>query len=403
MAGNGLDIRTITKLVEDSFASDPHRELALAAISDTGFPTPHHELWRHNRHIPFTDPALLQSSVSAQQPKWDAGSLSGFPLFQLTDGYLKKVPPDNPWQPNPENPSFETRLSPYIDLNLALHPESLDLFLPAKTVFKSPTGIVILDSGNGALTHPLVNLTVGSEAEATLFLINTGVPDVSSFRNLLIQIQLETQSRLNLITIDETGEKDTRLTHAVLNLAEGSILNWTHFTKAKGESRLDIFGRLNGEATELNLNALGLISGNGEADIHSQIDHNVPNTTSRETVKNIIKDEAHGIFNGKMLVTGGAYKTDSEQSNRNLLLSKSARMHSNPQLEILADDVRCSHGSATGQLDPEQLFYLRSRGLDPIQSRSLLVRGFTGEILDTISNQTLLDHCYHQLDQWLES
>jgi Fe-S cluster assembly protein SufD len=124
-----------------------------------------------------------------------------------------------------------------------------------------------------------------------------------------------------------------------------------------------------------------VLDGRRVADTHSRIDHAQPRCSSRQLYKGILDGRARGVFNGLVVVRPGAQKTDAAQTNRNLLLSREALVHSIPQLEILADDVKCKHGSTTGQLDPDALFYLRSRGLGEPAARSLLTWAFASDIL----------------------
>jgi Fe-S cluster assembly protein SufD len=138
---------------------------------------------------------------------------------------------------------------------------------------------------------------------------------------------------------------------------------------------------LAGAGAECRFNGLTLARGQAQVDTHTRFDHLAPRTTSREWVKAVLDDESRGVFSGRVVVHPNAQHSDAEQSNRNLLLSARAEADSRPQLEIYADDVKCAHGAATGSLDPEQLFYLRSRGLDAAHARQLLVYGFAADAL----------------------
>jgi Fe-S cluster assembly protein SufD len=146
-------------------------------------------------------------------------------------------------------------------------------------------------------------------------------------------------------------------------------------------SRNDILVRLEAEGGEAVLNGLFAVDGRRVADTHSTIDHAQPHCSSRELYRGILDGQSRGVFNGLVLVRPGAQKTDAWQMNKNLLLSREALVHSTPQLEILADDVKCKHGSTTGQLDPNALFYLRSRGLDEPAARSLLTWAFAVDLV----------------------
>ncbi len=154
-------------------------------------------------------------------------------------------------------------------------------------------------------------------------------------------------------------------------------------------SRLDLtvcFDAPGGDAT---LDGLFMADGSRHVDVHSRVEHNVPHCSSHQLYKGILDDTARGVFNGLVVVAKGAQKTDAAQANRNLLLSRGALVHSTPQLLILADDVKCKHGSTTGQLDPAALFYLRSRGIGEAAARSLLTFAFASDIVQRIGVEPL--------------
>ena len=133
------------------------------------------------------------------------------------------------------------------------------------------------------------------------------------------------------------------------------------------------------------------------------ITHKAPNCTSGQNFRSILKGRSKGVFNGRTIVKQKAQKTNSSQSNKNLLISKNALMYSNPQLEIYADDVKCSHGSTTGQLDEDILFYLQSRGLNISLSKTLLLKGFSAEIFNTIKNNSIKSLLEDKFDFWLNN
>jgi Fe-S cluster assembly protein SufD len=146
---------------------------------------------------------------------------------------------------------------------------------------------------------------------------------------------------------------------------------------------------LNGEHIECTLNGLYLGNGDRVIDNHTAIDHAKPNCNSHEVYKGILTDRSRGVFNGKIFVRLDAQKTDAKQTNKTLLLSPDARIDTKPQLEILADDVKCTHGATVGQLDPNQVFYLRSRGLSESEARNLLTYAFAGDIVQRIKLEDL--------------
>jgi Fe-S cluster assembly protein SufD len=148
--------------------------------------------------------------------------------------------------------------------------------------------------------------------------------------------------------------------------------------------RNDIVAVLNGEGVECALNGLYVADAERLVDHHTTIDHARPHCGSREVYKGILGDRARGVFNGKIVVRPDAQKTDAKQTNRALLLSEEAVINTKPQLEIFANDVKCTHGAAVGQIDDEALFYLRSRGLSDAEARQLLIQAFAADVLDRL-------------------
>ena len=162
--------------------------------------------------------------------------------------------------------------------------------------------------------------------------------------------------------------------------------------------RNDVVAVLDGEGVDCTLNGLYLADGQRLVDNHTTIDHARPHCGSRETYKGILADRAHGVFNGKIIVRPDAQKTDAKQTNRALLLSEDARINTKPQLEIFANDVKCTHGAAVGQLDDEARFYLRARGLSEAAARHLLIRAFAADVLQRLP----LDAVRTRVEDWLQ-
>jgi Fe-S cluster assembly protein SufD len=146
---------------------------------------------------------------------------------------------------------------------------------------------------------------------------------------------------------------------------------------------------LDAEGADCTLNGLYLVDGTRHVDNHTAVDHAKPHGTSRELYKGILDGKARGVFNGKVVVRPDAQKTDAQQTNRNILLSEDATIDTKPELQIFADDVKCAHGAAVGQLDPQAVFYLRSRGLSPEAARRLLTYGFASDITSQIKIEPL--------------
>jgi Fe-S cluster assembly protein SufD len=171
--------------------------------------------------------------------------------------------------------------------------------------------------------------------------------------------------------------------------AAGSVWNTNNISLGSKLARNDIHTQLLGEDAHVTMDGLYLVKGDQHVDNHTRIDHAVPNTTSDEVYKGVLDGNSHAVFNGKVVVHKDAQKTDSSQSNKNLLLSRSCEIDSKPELEIYADDVKCAHGSTVGQIDEQQLFFLRARGLDEVEARSLLTYAFAVDVLQRIKDEPI--------------
>ncbi|NJM94128.1 MAG: SufD family Fe-S cluster assembly protein [Cytophagales bacterium] len=158
---------------------------------------------------------------------------------------------------------------------------------------------------------------------------------------------------------------------------------------------------LDEEHIETNMYGLYLLDGDQHVDNHTMVDHRKAHCNSNELYKGIMMERATGVFNGKIFVRQDAQKTNAFQSNRNILLSKEAKVDTKPQLEIWADDVKCSHGCTVGQMDEEQLFYLRARGMSKDSARALLLQAFAADALSLVKNQAVLEYVQHKISQKL--
>jgi Fe-S cluster assembly protein SufD len=165
-------------------------------------------------------------------------------------------------------------------------------------------------------------------------------------------------------------------------------------------TRTEIHASLDGPGAIAHLNGAQLLTGSQHGDFTSVVRHTAPKGTSRQTVKNVLAGRSRGVFQGRIEVARGAQGTDGYQMNRALLLSPDAEIDTKPELEIFADDVKCSHGATVGELDAEQLFYLRSRGIPDQEARSILVRAFLAEALDPVTNETARDLLEASVARW---
>jgi Fe-S cluster assembly protein SufD len=196
---------------------------------------------------------------------------------------------------------------------------------------------------------------------------------------------------LNHYKLQHEAMAQTHIATLAAKQATSSTWNNSNITLGGKLTRNDIHTQLLGEQSHATLDGMYLTKDEQHVDNHTRIDHAVPNTTSEELYKGVLDDSSHAVFNGKVVVHKDAQKTDANQSNKNLLLSRQCEIDSKPEMEIYADDVKCGHGSAIGQLDEQQIFFLRARGLDEVSARSLLTYAFAIEVLQRISDEPIRD------------
>jgi len=208
--------------------------------------------------------------------------------------------------------------------------------------------------------------------------------DGSYFSNPVAEIAVDAAATVEHVRIQRDSDAAFHIASCAVSLARASRYRSVSVALGARLSRLDLEVRQTDNGAECTLDGLALIGGSRLADSHTCIDHGKPHGTSRQLHKCIVDGAAHAVFNGRVIVRPGAQKTDSAQSSRNLLLTTRAVVDALPQLEIFADDVKCTHGATVGQLDSEELFYLRSRGLSEEAARDLLTYAFGAEVIERI-------------------
>jgi len=288
--------------------------------------------------------------------------------------------------------------------NLALY-ESATLmalntaFLNAGVVLHVPKGVVIeepvhvihvaTESAEGVAMHS--RLLVVAEAHAQLAIVEsyTATSGASYFTNAVAEIEVGDGARVDHYKVQRESSSAYHVGTVQVRQGRDSVYHSFSFANGAALSRTNVYTKLAGEGSEAKLNGLYMIDGSQHADHQTFVEHLVPNCASRELYKGILDGSSHGVFNGKVYVDPIAQKTDGKQTNKALLLSEHARVDSKPQLEIFADDVKCTHGATVGKLDDASMFYLKSRGIGADNARSLLTYAFAAEVLELIEIDAL--------------
>ena len=290
---------------------------------------------------------------------------------------------------------------PFELLNTAFVDSALSITIKENIDFKSPIRFLYLsENKTNLMISPKIYLKVSNSSSGT-FIEEHFSRKGSLFHNQSTNVKLEKNSTLNHIRIQSNSLKTTTINNITINQKKDTSYNFTQFSEGSGLSRSNINSYLDEEGSQCYINGLSLSKNSQQIDNNIIITHNAPNCTSGQNFRSILKGRSKGVFNGRTIVKQKAQKTNSSQSNKNLLISKDALMYSNPQLEIYADDVKCSHGSTTGQLDESVLFYLQSRGLNISLSKTLLLKGFSAEIFDTIKDNLIKKSLEDKFEIWL--
>jgi Fe-S cluster assembly protein SufD len=276
-------------------------------------------------------------------------------------------------------------------LNTAWLHDGACLHVGRNRVCPGPVHVRFISTQKETVSHPRTLVVVEPGAEATLveeFLALDGAEGY--FSNAVTEVVVGENARLRHVRLQNEARGAFHIAQCVAVLAKDARYESDTVTLGARISRNNVNVLQQGEGAECRIDGLTLVSGRQLADTHTAIDHARPNGRSRQLNKCIVADAAHAVFNGKILVRPGAQLTDSAQQSRNLLLSPKAHVDTKPQLEIFADDVKCAHGATVGQLDAEQLFYLRSRGLSEARARNLLTFAFGAEVIERLPVRSLV-------------
>lgn len=288
-----------------------------------------------------------------------------------------------------EENGFLALNSAYLDQGVYLNiPNGVSLDEPILLLFVSAP-----DETHRATMSQLRNLVrIGAHCRVSLILQQCGLSDQPLFNNQVTQIDIGRAAELRFYHLQEETAGTLQISNTRVRQAASSRLRCLDLGLGGRLARHDLQIELQEPEARCDLGGLYLVDGHQHLDHHVRIDHARPAGVSRARYKGILEGRGRAVFNGRVLVHADAQKSDARLTNSNLLLSARAEVDTKPQLEIFADDVKCSHGTTVGQLDDTALHYLRSRGIDPVTARNLLIYGFAADILDRIDNPAVRDH-----------
>ena len=276
-------------------------------------------------------------------------------------------------------------------LNAAMASDGAVICIGADALVTKPIHLLfITDTAAEAAAVQTRNLIFAEKhSEATVIENYVSVGGDSYFTNCVSEVFVAEGARLSHYKLQTESVNAFHVGTVSVHQARGSRYESFSFATGARLSRTNIYSTLAGDAAEVVMNGLYMVDGAQHVDHQTRIEHVAPNCPSHELYKGILDGRSHGVFNGKVYVHPEAQKTDGKQSNNNLLLSDSARVDTKPQLEIFADDVKCTHGATVGRLDETALFYMRSRGVGPAQAKRLLTYAFAADVLEKIELEPL--------------
>lgn len=276
---------------------------------------------------------------------------------------------------------------PFQALNTAVFEDGVILHVPRGLVVPVPIVIRhVAVPGHGPLMcSPRILVSVEAGAEATIVESFEGGGALPWLTNVVAEVDVGRGARLNHVKLQREGEQGFHISNTSVRLHADARLRAQSLILGGGLTRQSLQVEMCGPGAEADLDGLYVPRGRQHVDVRTTVDHRVPHTASRQLYKGVLDERSRGLFTGKVMVRPGAQKTDARQMNQNLVISGTALVDSKPQLEIYADDVTCKHGSTTGRLSDDALFYLRSRGVDEREARSILSFAFAREVVERVS------------------
>ena len=288
-----------------------------------------------------------------------------------------------------------------VALNTLLGQEGLLVYVPNGTVLERPLQLVnIMNAGGNIMAVRRLLIVVGEQAQATMLVCDHTQNQQHSFlSSQVVEIVAEKGAQFDYYDIEESTVNTTRCNQHFVRQAQDSNVLLNAITLTNGVTRNDFVVNVDGEGAETHLYGMAIEDGTQQIDNYTHIAHNAPHCSSNELFKYVLDDEARGAFEGSIEVAEGSRFVEAYQSNRNVLASTGARMHTKPQLLIYNDDVKCSHGATTGQLDDRALFYMQTRGIPLDEARRMLMQAFMVDVVDTIALEPLRDRLRHMVER----
>jgi len=394
------------------------RRTALEEFERSGFPTHRHEAWKYTNvgAIAETLPGWLSTTLAtADEPTTARLAIDGAVSIVLVDGIFAADLSETAGLPAGvilsdiaelavHQPDAIRRLgslshpvdSGFVALNNAFAGNGTALLIPDGTTLNQPICITYLSSHAEVVAQPRLLVQLGNHAAATV--VEHFASDTQTIMNPIAELFCAPGSHLTYYKLQAEHLESWHTAAQYADVAENATLTSTHVDVGGKLGRNELSINLNGRGAHAEAKGLFMADGNRHVESRINVNHLAPDTTSRERFRGILGGRARGVFNGRIYVHEEAQKTAAALTNRNLLLNPGAEINTKPELEIYADDVKCAHGSTTGQLDSNSLFYLLTRGVDPDTARNMLITAFAAELLTDITVPAIAERAQQSLE-----
>jgi Fe-S cluster assembly protein SufD len=400
------------------------REAAFARFTASGFPTTRLEEWKHTNVAPIAQTPFVRPEAA------DVSRDAADPFLFSADLPHRVVLVNGRWSPSLSavaelpagvtvrslrealvNPTTTLRgriantpaQMPFVDLNTAMFEDGVVIDVAPKAVIDDPLHIVCLTvpGTQPAMICPRIIVVAGERSQISLVESYGGVADGVTLTNAVTQVDVGVQANVDHVKFQREQRSTFHMAATFARVDRGGRFTSHAVTLGGKIARNDIIATLAGEGAECTLDGLYVADGDSLVDTHTTIDHAMPHQPSHELYKGILSGRARAVFNGKIIVRQDAQKTNAKQTNKALLLTDESQINTKPQLEIFADDVKCTHGAAIGQLDEDALFYMQARGIAEADARNLLIHAFAGEVLDGVREEPVREQAMRLLEEKL--
>jgi Fe-S cluster assembly protein SufD len=408
----------------DFILSEEIRAKAKNIISDIDFPTSRTEAWKYTRVAKIKNASF---GISSDFPLWRGTEgenlhslVSKFIIPELTgsllvfvNGFfteeLSRIEEENGLEvvSLAENNTFSSELGKLVpleneifsSLNTVYAQDGVGIRISNKTELKQSIQVLFINSGENTYVGNRNILICEDFCKAHVTISYVSLDSNASFTNGISEIHVGKNANLTIDKIQEEDNSNYNIISEFVNQGKDSTFTINTITLDGAIVRNNLTIDVNGHNCVTNLNGTYILRGKQHVDNHTIVDHKVAHCESHELYKGVIDENATAVFNGKVFVRKDAQKINAFQSNGNVLLSDDATINSKPELEIYADDVKCSHGSTTGQLDDEAIFYLRARGISEKSAKALMVSAFIGDVIEKIENEAVKEYVYGRIGE----